>query len=155
MQRNLTSTIAGAPKQGRKLSPVVIGGAALVLAAVAGVATWQGIAQRDGAQTTATDPVVAQVTTSATQPVSAALLRSDQLTVYMVGSQAEATRVMDTIAEGNRLLDQFGKPAFNADVIVITSAAEEEWVLRANAESDSIRASMGLPPMKVIDLRGR
>jgi hypothetical protein len=71
MQRNLTTTVADAPKQGRKLSPVVIGGAALVLAAAAGVATWQGIAQRDDARTTTTDAVVVQVTTPTAQPVSA------------------------------------------------------------------------------------
>ena len=88
------------------------------------------------------------------QPASART-PSDDLTVYMVGTQAEATRVMETIAEGNRLLDQLGKPPFNADVMVVTSTTEEEAVLRGNADADNIRASMGLSPITMIDLRGR
>ena len=154
MQRNLTSTIAGAPTQGHKPSPVIVGGAAVILAAAAVVAGWQGVARRDGARTTVSDPVVAQV---ASNTVQGATVRppSSELTVYLVGSQAEAARVLGVIAEGDRLLDQFGKPPFNAQAIVVTSAEEETAVMGATADTDAIRASMGLAPLAVIDLRAR
>ena len=152
MQRNLTSTIA-APKQGRKLSPVVIGGAALVLAAAAGLATWQGIAQRETSAPVTESSVVAVAPPTA-QPASATSLSAD-MTVYIVASQAEATRVKDMIADGDRLLAQFGQPPFTAQVAVVTSAEEDAAVRQAYADADAIRHSIGLPPISLIDLRGQ
>jgi hypothetical protein len=151
MQRNFTSTLAGAPKQGQKLIAILIGGSILVLAVAVGIATWLSVSRHE-TSTSVTESNVVEVASTAMQPASASPL-SSELTVYIVGSQAEAVSLMDTIRAGDRVLEQFGKPPFNAEVIVVTSAAEEEEILRANADAENIRAGMGLPPITVIDLR--
>jgi len=153
MQSNLSTTVAGAPKQRRTLSPLAIGGAALVLAAAAGLATWQGIARRETSAPVTESSVVAIA--PATAQLAGATPLSTDLTVYLVGSQSEAARVMGVIAAGDRLRDQFGNPPFNAQVVVVTSAEEEAAIERAHADTNSYRAGMGLPALESIDLRAR
>lgn len=154
MQSNSTSTLLTTGAQERRRSGIALGGAVLLLTAAVAIGVWQsaGQGERSGATTAPQSGV--ESTAGGVQPGAAAPRASD-VTVYMVGSQAEAERLTGAIDDGNRILDQFGKPVLNAGVVVITSAAEEEAILRANADTDAIRAGTGLPPMKVIDLRGR
>jgi hypothetical protein len=164
MQPNLTSTIAGAPKRRRKLSPIVIGSAALVLAVAAGLTTWQGLAHRGGARTTATsisrvsDGVVPrdalaeqypdQQTTTA--PPTSVRSQPSDLTVYLVGSEAEAVLLYERLS----LATQFGEPYLNAQVVVAASADEAIALGRQYAEQNAYRAMLGLVPITLIDRRG-
>ncbi len=76
-----------------------------------------------------------------------------EMAVFIVGSQAEATRVLETVAEANRVAAQFGTPPFNAQVVLAATAEEAVAAIWANADLNAYRAAMGLPPIQLIDQR--
>ena len=149
MQRQHTATLRPSRQDRRPWLTAAVGAA--LLAAVA-VGTWQTVAQREGTTTTAVEQ-----TTAATAPAPAAeraaAARGDAMTVYMVGSAAEAARVTDALRAGDNILAQLGQAPFAAQVVVAATPAEEDFTAWATAEADAIRATLALPPISLIDLR--
>jgi hypothetical protein len=127
---------------------------AALLAAVA-IGTWQTIANRENTAITAVQQSPAIVAPA--QGTDAGTVRNDESapTTYLVASAAQAAQVEETIRGTNTILDQFGKPPFIANVIVVESAELEAGILQGQYDADAIRAGMGLPPMPLIDLRAR
>jgi hypothetical protein len=153
MNQHLTSTVAGTRKSVRKPHFVAACGAALALTLAAGIGTWQTVAHREGTGTTVVEPAAAPIAPAAR---TAATTTGDPTsTFYLVGSQDQAAQVQAAIDDGNRILNQFGKPPFNAQVVVVASAEEEAILLQGLSDADAIRASLGLPPLPLIDLRAR
>jgi hypothetical protein len=151
MQREQTSTL-GTPTPDRRPWLMTAATAALLVAAAIGV--WRTADRREGTTTTAVEQ-----TTAATAPAPAAgqavATRSDALTVYVVGSAEEAARLTDALRAGDQILGQLGQPPFNAQVAVAASAEAEAAIVRAHGEVEAIRASMGLPPFALVNLRSR
>jgi hypothetical protein len=151
MQRQHTATLR--PSRQDRRSWLIAACSAALVAAVA-VGTWQTVVRREG-----TTPTAVQPTTASTAPApatrDAVAPRSDALTVYVVGSAEEAARLTDALRAGDDLLAYQGQPPFNAQVVVAASAEEEAAIVRAHGELDNVRASMGLPPMALINLRAR
>jgi hypothetical protein len=150
MQLHHTSTLRSRTP-GRR--PLVVAGVALL--AVAALGTWQHAATREGTSTTVVEraPVAAAPLTQT--DATPTFGKDTAPTIYLVASAEQAAQVEGAILDGNRILAQFGQSGFDAQVVVIGSTDEEAAVVQALYEADAIRAGMGLPPMPVIDLRGR
>jgi hypothetical protein len=116
---------------------------ALALLVVTGVVLWQG--SRD-TETAAPVPEAAApdvpVRVSATTPI----------TLYIVGSQAQADAVRSGIDEATAIGAQSGQLGPTVEVLLVASAAHEV-VSQMLAEMDAMRDSLGLLPYHVIDLR--
>ncbi len=135
-------------KQGTKRHPALIGGAALVLAAVIGIGAWQ--ANRDGSGSAAVTSQPGGSTTT-----HAAQVGPDDRgpVVYIVGSQEQADAVQMSLDQAAELTAQMGTPPVTAEVVVIIAPAEEARLRQGIAESDTIRGGQGLPGSTVVDLR--
>ncbi len=156
-------TAAGGRKEARSPFIIAVCGAALVLAAAAGVGTWQAVRHSDADTVGVTSQQ--QGSTAAIEPgrafggaaVAARPFRSmpaDQsLTFYIVGSQEQADFVRSALDNGNAIRLQAGESLLTDEVVVVGSPDAEARILRGIADGDAIRGSAGLPEIKVVDLR--
>lgn len=151
MQRQQTATVRPG-RQDRR--PWLIAACSAALLAAVAVGTWQTVARREGTTTTPVEQTTAS-TSLAPAVRHAVTARSDSLTVYVVGSEEEAARVTAALRAGDEILAQLGQPPFAAQVVVAATAEEWDSIAWANAEAEAIRATMGLPPISVLDLRAR
>jgi len=129
--------------RGRRLGLGLAAGA--ILAVAAGVVLWQ--LQRGGDTTeTASHPRAAVE--------RAAVARSTQPapTVYVVGTEAQATAVRAAVAEADVIRAQLGA-APRADQVTVVANSGADTFFRTMAEQDAIRAQLGLPSVAVVDLR--
>jgi hypothetical protein len=128
--------------------------AALLLTVAAAVGVWQTVDHRESARRTDAKPAAVQAPAAGVQPSDAGVFDSG-FTIYIVGSQEEAALLADTIAASDRLLEQFGRPPSNAQVVVVSSEAERAKVEQAYADLDAQRAVIGLTPLTLVDMRER
>jgi hypothetical protein len=151
MQLPHTSTLPRRRAQGRR--PWLTAGTAVLLA-IAAAGTWQTVAQRGSAPHT---PSTTSSTTSTTSSTSSTGTgpSAGTATVYLVGSPEEAMRVQAALDERDAVLRQFGRGAMATQVLAVTAAADAARIAQAQADADAIRATLGLPPLPLIDLRSR
>lgn len=153
MQRQHTATLRSTRPDRR---PWLMAACSAALLAVVAAGAWQTIARRE-ATTTTTFQQTSAATAPAPVPASVArhiaTPRDDAMTLYVVGSAEEATRLTETLLSGDTILAQLGRQPFNVQVLVAASPEEEAAIIQANAEADNIRAGMGLPPISLINLR--
>jgi hypothetical protein len=153
MQFPHTSTLTRRRAQGRRPWLTAVCGAALLAVAAAG--TWQTLAQRGSAtSTTGTGPAAGITAGIATRPFIDANRDSTPM-LYLVGSPEEAVRVQAALDEREGVLKQFGGRPVPTRVLVVTAVEDEARIAQAQAEADVIRATLGLPPLPLIDLRSR
>jgi hypothetical protein len=149
MQLPHTSTLPRRRAQGRR--PWLTAGTAVLLA-IAAAGTWQTVAQRGSAPHT---PSTTSSTTSTTSSTGTGPSAGSTATVYLVGSPEEAMRVQAALDERDAVLRQFGRGAMATQVLAVTAAADAARIAQAQADADAIRATLGLPPLPLIDLRSR
>jgi hypothetical protein len=154
MQRQHTATVRTRTQDRR---PWLITACTVALLAAAAAGLWRVAGQHEGATTTPADQAAAvSAPASAARNVYTTRSPADTpLTVYVVSSEHDAMRLTDALRAGDTILAQFGRQPFAAQVVVAGTPEEADFIARANAEADAIRASMGLPPMLVIDLRSQ
>jgi hypothetical protein len=75
------------------------------------------------------------------------------VTVYLVGSEEQASTVRWGLVEGDAIRAQFGEPPLTWVVLVIGSPDEEERLLATLRDTDAVRHQSGLPGLVVVDLR--
>ena len=143
-----TASIAAAPKQRRTQFITAAAAAVLALGAAAGLGAWQ--ASRYGGTSTAQQPAA-----SLPAPVQRAVVRAADTapTYYLVASQAQATAVEAALEEANAVLVTSGEPTLAARVTMLDSAEAEAAFLAATSGDDAVRATLGLSPVRVVDLR--
>ena len=120
-------------------------GAALAIAAVAGVGVWQASDGGDGAETPAA---------TAVQPYTfTAGATEDVPTLYIVGSDEQAAAVRFGLDELNNIRATGSIGSVADDALVVGSAEDEENLKLAILETNAIRFALGLPEVEVVDLR--
>ena len=140
----LQTTSIAVPSPRRGPGRLLIGLAAAAVAVAAGVGLWQ--AERGG---DATETAVAPVTTGAP---SAGVRSADTTpTLYIVGSQAEAATAQAFINEADAVRAHLGETSLVEQVVVV-SGAERDAFLQSMREQDGIRAALGLPSIRVVEL---
>jgi hypothetical protein len=150
-----TSTLGTPIRQRHKgWSKILVAGGAAVLAVAAGIGVWRTVDRPETVSTTVAEPAGAETATIPAPTAGISPIDASP-TIYIVGSDAEATRVLEAIKDGNRILDQFGRPHFTAQVLVVASAEEAGAIVAAHAEINAHRASMGLAPIELIHLRAQ
>jgi hypothetical protein len=153
MQRQDTSTLRTRIQDRR---PWLMTACTVAFVVAAGVGVWRTVDHREGTTTTTVDqPVAVSTAAPAARDAFARQSGADSLTVYLVGSEDEAAHLTDALRAGDQILGTLGQPTFAAQVVVVASAEEGEFIARANADADAIRMQEGLPPITVIDLRPR
>ena len=140
----LQTTSIAVPSPRRGPGRLLIGLAAAAVAVAAGVGLWQ--AERGG---DATETAVASVTSGA--PPAAARSADTTPTLYIVGSQAEAVTAQAFINEADAVRAHLGETSLVEQVVVV-SGAERDAFLQSMREQDGIRAALGLPSIRVVEL---
>jgi len=128
------------PRRGGPGRRLLLGLAAAAVAALAGAGLWQ--ATRDGGTETATPPAVA-----VEQPVVARPLESAP-TYYLVRTAVQADAMRAELQASGAMVT-----ANPGDTVLLIASAEDEAALRMLVEQDAIRAELGLPPVRFVDLR--
>ena len=137
------SIVIPSPRRGP--NRLLIGLAAAALAVAVGAGIWQ--AQRnDSAGETATAPAA-----GVERPAGARAAESAP-TIYLVGSQAEAAKVQAFINEADAVRAHLGEPPLVEQVAVVAPENADAF-LRIMGEQDAVRAGLGLPSVRVVDLR--
>ncbi len=156
---------------------IVAAGGVLVALAAAGIGIWQIIDRGNGAGTApgssgqasvpaAVRPVEAAPTSDQEMyqerqqrgawggPATATAGADRRLTIYLVGSPAQADWVRTALIQRDDFMSMVGQAIPPAEIVVIGSEEEEEARLREGIyESDVHRSTMGLPAATVVDLR--
>jgi hypothetical protein len=144
MAMQTPSIAAPAPRRpGRRLGLGLAVGA--VVAVALGIGLWR--ADRHGSTTDPAAPPPAAVERPAGGGAAETVA-----TVYIVGSAAEADKLQHAIAEGDAIRATMGEAALDSSVLVVASE-QDEAVLQMLAEQDAIRAQLGLPQHRFVDLR--
>ncbi len=133
------------------------GGAALALAVVVGIGTWQVVRHGRGTETPAISAAQTEpraTADAAPAPVPPARVAAPEMTYYLVGSQAQASDLQAMIdGDANRVRAETGEPPLNAVVVVVGSADDEARVGRMFSELDNMLLATGQPLPRVVDLR--
>jgi hypothetical protein len=142
--------ITAVPKQRKTQFITAAAGVVLALATAAGIGAWQ--ASRDGG-TTVGDQPAASIPVPA--PVQRTVGRTADVapTIYLVASTADAAAVYAALEETNAVRVTSGEPTHAHRVERIDSAEADAAFLEMMSIDDGIRASLGLPAVRVIDLR--
>ena len=143
-----TASIVTAPQRRTTRFLTAAAGAALALGAVTGIGAWQ--ASRDGGTRT-TEQHVASAPTPVQRVVGRAIDTAP--TYYLVGSAAQAQAAGAALEEANAVRATAGEPSLAGQVETLQSAEAEARLLEAIADADTIRYGLGIPPVRVIDLR--
>jgi hypothetical protein len=129
---------------------IVAAAGAIMAAAIAATA---GLATSRGGSSVETAPVVdAPAAAGRAQTVGRA---APVLTIYMVGTLEEATVLRGRLDEAEAITASLGLAPFHGELVAVETAADEERLMIAVNHVDMVRAGMGLPSTKVIDLRAR
>jgi hypothetical protein len=145
MTMQTSSIVVPAPRRGpgRRLGLGLALGA--VVAVAAGVGLWQS-----GRDSGTTEPA-APPTTAVERTVTPRSTVTGP-TVYVVGSAEQAEAMQRAITEADNIRASLGETYLNESVLLVASA-EDEAVLTMLAEQDAVRDQMGLPPIRIVDLR--
>jgi hypothetical protein len=137
-----------APPKPRRTQFIIAAGAAVVISMATGIGAWR--AGGDGGANVGEQPVapLPAPTTPAARPAADTAPR-----YYLGASQEQAATLQAAMTEADMLLGAFGEVTVPAYVEVIDSAEAEAAFLQAVGEADNIRATLGLPPMRIVDLR--
>lgn len=84
-------------------------------------------------------------------PAPPATQVTSRVTILIVESEERASALMEIFNHPELAL--MDEPSFQYEVVVIDSPEREERFLWAFAAADSLRGAMGLPPLRVLDLR--
>jgi hypothetical protein len=95
-----------------------------------------------------------------TAPAPATPVRAptDALTVYLVGTPAQAELAQRGISEAEAIRAELRNTGVAGEtnsesMVLLVASAEGETALRWLVEQDAIRAELGLPPIRFVDLR--
>ena len=148
-----TPTMPGAPRRlGRNALLATLGGT-IILAAVAAGAV---VVTRSDSSAPAAPPVaVAAAQPSFTNVGASASSADAPHTVYVVGSEEQATLIRAGISDSDSIRMAVGEPPLLESVVVAASDDEAATALQAINEANVIRATNGLAAYTVVDLRGR
>lgn len=143
-----TASIAATPKRRTTQLITAAAGAVLALTAATGLGAWQ--MSRDGGAN-----VGEQAVAPASAPVRPAARPAAETApaYYLVASQTQAAAVAAALEEANAVLATSGEPTLAARVELLGSDEAEAAFRAAMSVGDAIRDTLGLPPMRVIDLR--
>ena len=135
----------------RRVRIVATTSAALLAAALLAIGGWH--VSREGSTSTS-------MTHSAPigQPVRPAAVHADERinrvpTTYLVGSPEQAALTLKSMDEANAIREGVGESPLRDEVVLLASAAEEAVFWVGIHEADRLRESLGLPPLRVVDLR--
>ena len=78
---------------------------------------------------------------------------AERPTVYIAGSQSQAEALRAANDEADRIRDALGLGPVDTRIMVFASAEQETRFLTGLAAGEVERASAGLPPIRVVDLR--
>lgn len=145
-----TASIAAAPKQRTTRIIIAAAGTILALSAVAGIGAWQ--ASRDGGTSTR-EQQAPSVPAPATVRTITSRVSDTTPTYYLVASQAQAAAAEAALEEANALRMTSGEATLTGRVEQLTSVEAEGTFRQAMNTADATRATLGLPPVRVIDLR--
>jgi hypothetical protein len=79
--------------------------------------------------------------------------RNDDLTVYILSTEAEAEQLRARIDEENRTLDVLQRPQVHAEVRVASTADDLIRIYRGLCEIDTLRGIAGQSPINIIDMQ--
>jgi hypothetical protein len=130
----------------QKRLPVILFIAALVLIAAAGIVVWQVVERREGDAARVVEPA-ADAPAAVSRP--SARVADDRLTVYIVASEEGKAQFERGLAKANANRAAMMEPEITAQVIVVASPAEEEWLV---SWANAMRESLGRP-VRLVDLR--
>jgi hypothetical protein len=77
----------------------------------------------------------------------------DDLTVYILSTEAEAEQFRARIDEENRTLDVLQRPQVHAEAVVASTADDLISIYRALCEMDALRGIAGQSPINIIDMQ--
>ena len=145
-----TASLAATQKRRRTRVITAAAGAALALAAAAGIGAWQaGRHSVDIAGPPAASmPAPTTVSPAAGRGIDAAPR------YYLVASPAEAAALQVALDDSAVLRAALGEPVSAERVALLDSAEAGAVFLEAASMEDALRGALGLPPARVIDLRG-
>jgi hypothetical protein len=140
----------------KKQIALSLGGAVLVLAAVVGLTIWQ-VNERDGTSAPTVNVSAVESPAGDTgQPAAAeqpsAVAVREQV-IFLVGSAAQADDLYKALNEANAILASAGEPTRNDQVIVVEPTEAGDAIVKGIAAGQELRAEMGLPPIRLVDLR--
>ena len=138
------------PRPRRGLSRRLVRGlgfaaAALTVAVAVGAGLWQ-VARHGTTESTSQATTLAPP--ASTRPVASA----PTLTLVLAGSQAEADAVQARLSAAAALVAPLGAAAL-VDQLAVVTAADPDAFAQTIGEQDAMRAGLGLPSIRVVDLR--
>jgi hypothetical protein len=164
------------PSHGHDLVQAVLG-TALSLVLAAGLGGWLLLHQggagsaapvgadgREHARTAASagdgsaSPVTSTVPRSRDAPprgMSTVPTAPSTQTVYIVASQAHADTLASELERASAIRDSLGLPPLEDRIVVFISDEEETLFWHARNEEERARGDLGMPALRVVDLRGR
>jgi len=145
-----TASLAATPKQRTMRLLTAAAGAVLALSAVASIGAWQ--ASRDGGTSTREQPS-ASVPAPATVRTIIGRATDSAPTYYLVASPAQAATVSADLDEANAVRATAGEPSQPSQIAPLESAEAAADFFHALNSGDAIRATLNLPPVRVVDLR--
>ncbi len=149
-------TMPGAPRRfGRNTLLAAIGGTVILTSALTGAV----VLMRRDSSAPAASPAVgdAAIQPSFTNAVAPAISYHGPQTVYVVGSEDQATMIWAGLRDATSIRSAAGEPPLPETESVVVAASDNEaaTVVSAINEANVIRATNGLPAYTVVDLRGR
>ena len=153
------TTFNSTMRQANRRLVVTVGGAALALAALAGVAGYQvGLHSHAGVRQAVTQPVtqrdgLAAGNVSAATGSTGAVRTSEHPMLVLVGSPEQAQAVQRGVDEADAIRATMGVGPLPQTVQQVTSAADAATWARSIADENLTRVSLGLPEIQVQDLR--
>ena len=120
-------------------------GGALALAALAGVGTWQAVGS--GSHGTVSTPQSSVAVFTARPDVN--------VTYYLVSSQAQADAVLQGAEDAANIRAMAGdfQPRDQVEVLIAGDGASLALAMQGITDANNIRFQVGLPEMKLVDLR--
>lgn len=141
-----TASIAAARKHHVTRFIAVAAGAVLALTAAGGIGAWQ-ITRSSGSLEPAAAAPVPSVSGDTPARSRAAAPTPARETVYIVATDAEAAQLWDAIT--------VTVPDASRYQVLVLDPASDGGVAPGPGEQNDILAAHGLPPVQVVDLRGR
>lgn len=133
-------------RSGRRRHTGLLVGTLAVAVVLAGAGFWQS--QRDSGRTQpASEPATAME-----RPVKVPSVETPT-TIYVVASAEQEAAVLAALDEANVVRLQRGEAPMFDQVLLVPN--DDMDVLQVMNEQDAIRASLGLPSLTVVDLRGQ
>ena len=135
------------PRRGLRRRLVLGLAAAAALTVAVGAGLWQ-VARSGTTDTTSQATSTTLAAPASTRPVASA----PTLTLVLAGSPAEADAVQARLSAAAALVAPLGAAAL-VDQLAVVTAADPDAFAQTIAEQHAMRAGLGLPSIRVVDLR--